>query len=674
MLDTDIDRHPAPAIVPLGAAQSGAAELVGAKAANLARAQRLGLHTVDGFVVTTTGAETWARQQHAPELRRAWEELSAVDTRPLVVRSSSTVEDDLTSSYAGMFESVLRVRGWPSFVEAVDRVLESAGRYGTAAPMAVLVQPWIDASIGGVAFGCDPVTGADNFVVSFQSGGAHGVVGGTEGSTTIRLSRHGRLLDAPDGAPKLTHHQRHAIARLLRRLHRHFGHPQDIEWAIDLDGRLWLFQTRPVTAGLTPVAGPVLGPGPVAETFPDALAPLEEDLWIPPLREGLGTALVLAGVRRPHEVERSPVVVTVEGRPAVDLDLIGAPPRRAPRLRLLDPRPGIRRMAAAWRVGRLTAALPQLADELLRTVDDDLLAVPPLARLDEEELLLIARNARTTLRALHGYEILAGMLLADQPQSIVEQAAMRAVRGGRAVGRDDGQIIGRDPVTLSLVPPRIGPTPKLPDTVAPPDRDAGTLTRESPDPPPREMLRLRVRWVHELTARAMWELATRLTECGALARPDDIRSLSLDELDDIVSGDCAPVRRAAPVSLDDVPPLPNAFRLRENGDVVAVAANSTAQGAGGGRAEGVVYIGDDPPPGSVLVVDVLAPQLAASLPNLSGLVAQSGTPLSHVAILARELGVPTVVGYSDATSALTPGERVLVDGSTGEVTPVEVRS
>jgi pyruvate,water dikinase len=87
----------------------------------------------------------------------------------------------------------------------------------------------------------------------------------------------------------------------------------------------------------------------------------------------------------------------------------------------------------------------------------------------------------------------------------------------------------------------------------------------------------------------------------------------------------------------------------------------------------VVYIGDTPPPGAVLVVDVLAPQLASALPNLSGLVAESGTPLSHVAILARELDVAVVVGYANATTALTPGERVIVDGSTGEVTPVEVR-
>ena len=42
--------------------------------------------------------------------------------------------------------------------------------------------------------------------------------------------------------------------------------------------------------------------------------------------------------------------------------------------------------------------------------------------------------------------------------------------------------------------------------------------------------------------------------------------------------------------------------------------------------------------------------------------------LSHLAILAREAGVPTVVGYANAVQALPEGTEVLVDGETGRVT------
>jgi pyruvate,water dikinase len=81
-----------------------------------------------------------------------------------------------------------------------------------------------------------------------------------------------------------------------------------------------------------------------------------------------------------------------------------------------------------------------------------------------------------------------------------------------------------------------------------------------------------------------------------------------------------------------------------------------------------VYIGDDPPAGAVLVAPALKPQLAWVLPNLGGLIVETGSPLSHLAILAREAGVATVVAYPDAMSSFESGERVLVDGATGEVT------
>ena len=69
--------------------------------------------------------------------------------------------------------------------------------------------------------------------------------------------------------------------------------------------------------------GPVLGPGPVAETFGLPLRPLEEDLWVAPLRDGLREALTLAGATPARRLRESPIVVTVGGRVAADLDLLG---------------------------------------------------------------------------------------------------------------------------------------------------------------------------------------------------------------------------------------------------------------------------------------------------------------------------------------------------------------
>jgi pyruvate,water dikinase len=70
----------------------------------------------------------------------------------------------------------------------------------------------------------------------------------------------------------------------------------------------------------------------------------------------------------------------------------------------------------------------------------------------------------------------------------------------------------------------------------------------------------------------------------------------------------------------------------------------------------------------VLVVDVLAPSLAPRLPGLAGLVSETGSTLSHLAILARELHVPTVVAVPGAIERFPVGSRVVVDGLTGTVT------
>src|SRR5690606_16268614 len=116
-------------------------------------------------------------------------------------------------------------------------------------------------------------------------------------------------------------------------------------------------------------------------------------------------------------------------------------------------------------------------------------------------------------------------------------------------------------------------------------------------------------------------------------------------------------------------------RLTDDGLVVPVntGADQGGVGAGGGRGSGPVHVGTDTPParGAVLVVRTLDPALAPLLPGLGGLVAETGSVLSHLAILAREYGVPTVVGLAGATEKYTNGTWVVVDGTAGDVSTVE---
>jgi pyruvate,water dikinase len=100
---------------------------------------------------------------------------------------------------------------------------------------------------------------------------------------------------------------------------------------------------------------------------------------------------------------------------------------------------------------------------------------------------------------------------------------------------------------------------------------------------------------------------------------------------------------------------------------VAATGPAAAIGAGGGVASGTVYHGTNPPTGSVLVVPFLDPGLAPLVPRLAAIVAETGSPLSHLAILARENGVAVVVGAQGATARWPDGQQVLVHGDTGEI-------
>jgi len=72
-------------------------------------------------------------------------------------------------------------------------------------------------------------------------------------------------------------------------------------------------------------------------------------------------------------------------------------------------------------------------------------------------------------------------------------------------------------------------------------------------------------------------------------------------------------------------------------------------------------------PGDVLVTKVAGPALAHILPRVAGVVAELGGSTSHLASLARERGIPMVLGVLDATRRIPDGSQVAVDGVAGIV-------
>ncbi|MGH9138964.1 MAG: PEP/pyruvate-binding domain-containing protein [Acidimicrobiales bacterium] len=671
-----------PFVVDLGDEVARDPALTGGKSAALAKGRADGLACLPGVVLTTAfsdAVDAGADVAHHVAVKEAFQRAGG-EHQSLVARSSSVVEDMATSSMAGQFESIIGISGFDAFVDAVTAVLGSRERAGAAEhPIAVLVQPLIEPLYGGVMFGIDPVTGrTDRRVVSAVRGGPEPLVSGeVDGSRYVLDPSTAKVLDfAPNDGPALDAPDLRQLVELSARVASVYGGPQDVEWAISTDKQLWLLQSRPVTTEIRGVPlGPVYGPGPVAETFPSPLTELESDLWVPPLRDAVREAVLLAGSSTQAEVDASDVVVCVDGHVAIDLRLAGEIKPKQTLVRKLNPVPAIRSLRGAWRVGRLRAALPRLAEHLLDRTDADLEDVPALTDLTSRQLIALLHRSRDILRALHAHEILMGMLTDTGGNRMTgASVALRVLAEARQDGLSDKEILARSPTVLALTGPRVAPAPELPEEAATLYLPTSTACQRCSDNGIlREALRLRVRWVQELSGRAAWELGVRLAATGDLTEPELIRHMTLEHVEAVATKRAVVVPAlVASHDHDFGAPLPAWFQLSDLGRPIRAQCASEVgggTGAGGGSASGpVTYDGDNPPIGSVLVTTTLSPGLGPLLSRLKGIVAETGSVLSHLAILAREAGVATVVGYAGATDDLPEGAIVRVDGETGRVT------
>lgn len=212
----------------------------------------------------------------------------------VAVRSSATAEDLPGASFAGQQATLLNVHGADALLEAIRLCWASlfearaifyraqAGWGPTDARLAVVVQRMIQAETAGVLFTADVATndlaritieagyGLGEAVVSGQITPDHYVVEKESGRLLqADVARQARRLvltggHAGTGAEwvavpaelqakqKLDAAQIQALAELGRRVERHFGAPQDIEWAW-AEGQAWLLQARPITAVGRPV-------------------------------------------------------------------------------------------------------------------------------------------------------------------------------------------------------------------------------------------------------------------------------------------------------------------------------------------------------------------------------------------------------------------------------------
>jgi len=227
-------------------------------------------------------------QEIADAIAHAYERLSAdlgIVDPPVAVRSSAVAEDAADASFAGMQSTYLWLRGteevlagvrrcWASYFNA--EALAYRAQHGGKSGMSVAVQYMVDARVAGVMFTLNPVSGdVSSIAIDASYGLGVTVVGGEvtpdsflfskvtrevvrseigtkeiecvadydKGGTTVR-----EVEDERRTRPCLTPDEIARLAEIGRNVERHYGRPQDMEWAIDrgLD-EIFLLQARPET-------------------------------------------------------------------------------------------------------------------------------------------------------------------------------------------------------------------------------------------------------------------------------------------------------------------------------------------------------------------------------------------------------------------------------------------
>ncbi|MFV0254291.1 MAG: PEP/pyruvate-binding domain-containing protein [Beutenbergiaceae bacterium] len=176
----------------------------------------------------------------------------------------------------------------------------------------------------------------------------------------------------------------------------------------------------------------------------------------------------------------------------------------------------------------------------------------------------------------------------------------------------------------------------------------------------------------------MLELGRRLAQAGALASADDIWYLSWEEVTAIADPASAGAqvqaaadrRRAAYAELAGAPLIASATLYPKREDVDALV---TGVGGGNGRVTGTVRIISTPAefgslqPGEVLVCPATNPAWTPLFTRAAAVVVDHGGLASHAAIVAREYGIPSVMGTGNGTAVLRSGASVVVDGDHGTV-------
>jgi len=728
----------------------------------------------------------------------------------VAVRSSATAEDLPEAAFAGQQETFLNVIGEQALLEAVRACWaslwsERAILYRThqdvdqaSVQLAVVVQKMVQADVAGVMFTANPVSGArDELVIDASPGLGEAVVSGlvtpdhfvvNKRGSRIKEFRVGRReviirSKAGGGTEQVTSTDKHTeaalspsavrnLAKLGKQIERHYGVPQDIEWAWIKDGikvgKFLILQARPMTALPKPlnVTGPMRMVIPMlAEMWITRPYPLDVTTFTGTVERAIGNLLVMMiGKTAPDPdqalVEEDGVVVRFE------------PPEVHPSPSML-----ISPWLALWRTRQYDPSQWQadpIIDEVITGVRDlerrDLHALTWKQNIEilHESLALIPRvmqlRERYIPKAVVGLGILWLLLalsshknrfsqlisgvetkttetnraLETLARQIRSDAALRELFTGTEPSELQSELqrlpvgqgflqsffkfltqYGHRETALTISQPAWKDEPKLvfgilkvlarSDLQATDRYQEWKRTRDELLASSilgwrplhnlflkslmdarclfqiREDTHFYVTLAQPVVRRVALELGNRLAQAGAINSSTDIFHLKLDELE--VLGEPWPpsdesiswikrlvARRAAKrgslVNKPMVDPrlLMPEHQTSENEDVI-LSGSPGSPGIASGPARIVHDVSEfgNLQPGEVLIAPATNPAWTPLFQRAAAVVVDLGGAASHAAIVAREYGVPAVMGTVDGTKKLTDGQWIQVNGSRGLV-------
>jgi pyruvate,water dikinase len=261
---------------PLSELRAADAELFGGKSASLGELMAAGVPVPPGFALSSAAAEE--------DLGEAVARYGELGEPPVAVRSSAIGEDSAEASFAGLQDTFLWVQGAGALRDAIRRCWASLDNpeavayreaHGIArGRMAVAVQSMADARVAGVMFTLNPVSGdpssiaieagyglgstvvagevtPDSYLVSKVTGEIRRSSIGEKAIECVPLQEGGTAVQDVEAErrarPCLEDGEIARLVDLARRVEKHYRSHQDLEWAIDRAGELFLLQSRPET-------------------------------------------------------------------------------------------------------------------------------------------------------------------------------------------------------------------------------------------------------------------------------------------------------------------------------------------------------------------------------------------------------------------------------------------